>query len=305
MGIAEPSAYYPPQATAEQAPQPRPPERDPLAAVIGLGERQTRVGMAIGVAVALLTHGGAAGKAMASLYEMGGVVAEMRASMKDYYWSLTDVEVDRPKPPPPPAAPEEPPAPEPEPVAAAPKETPKQADPYEPPPAAAQAQKILTAPETPDAPVDLTDRGFVSGEGTGPGYGQVAAQGTATAPTFNPNAQVGGKPGGTGTGPVKSQPAAPAVDKSRVPTLLGGTNWQCPFPPEADVDQVDSAVATVVVTVRPDGTAQSVKVLVDPGHGFGRAARMCALSRRWNFGLDAGGSPITAATPPVKIRFTR
>lgn len=303
MGIADPSAYYPPQPAAEAGQRH---ERDPLRAVLALGERPARVGMVIGVIVAVATHGGAAGNAMASLYEMGGVVAEMRATMKDYYWSLTDVEVDRPKPPPPPPTPEEPPAPEPEPIAAAPKEAPpKAADPYDPPPAAAQAQKILTAPETPDAPLDLTDQGFVSGEGTTAGYGQVAAQGTATAPTFNPNAQVGGKPGGTGTGPVKALPPAPAVDKSRPPTLLGGTGWNCPFPPEADVDQVDSAVATVVVTVRADGTAQSVKVVSDPGHGFGRAARLCALGRRWSFGLDASGNPVTGTTPPIKVRFTR
>jgi protein TonB len=150
----------------------------------------------------------------------------------------------------------------------------------------------------------MTDKGFVSGDGTGPGFGQVSAQGTASAPTWSPHAKVGGTPGGTGTGPV-APPPPPEVDRSKPPSLLGGTSWNCPFPPEADTDQVDQAIATIVVTVRPDGTPQSVKVVSDPGHGFGRAARLCALGRRYNAGLDRAGAATTSTTPPIKVRFTR
>ena len=61
----------------------------------------------------------------------------------------------------------------------------------------------------------------------------------------------------------------------------------------------------VVVTVRPDGSPQSVKVVSDPGNGFGRAARTCALGRRYQTGLDRAGQPTTAATPPIRVKFTR
>jgi protein TonB len=48
-----------------------------------------------------------------------------------------------------------------------------------------------------------------------------------------------------------------------------------------------------------------VKVVSDPGFGFGRAARVCALSRRYTPALDRTGSPTVSATPPIKVRFTR
>jgi periplasmic protein TonB len=57
--------------------------------------------------------------------------------------------------------------------------------------------------------------------------------------------------------------------------------------------------------VRPDGTPLSVNVVNDPGHGFGRAARMCALTRRFTPALDRTGQPIAGATPPFVVRFTR
>jgi protein TonB len=306
VGVADPSAYYPAAKAGDAPARPRPAlERDPLGAVFSLGDRAARIGLVLGVLVALLTHGGAAVRAMTSLFEMRAVTRAMQVSLHEFFWSRYDIEVDKPKPverkeePPPPA-----PDPEPEPIAKAAPPPPK--DPYDAPPAPAKAGKILTAPEKADDPEDLTDRGIVSGDGTGPGYGQVSAAGTATAPTYNPNAQVGGKPGGTGTGPVSTAPPAVAgPDRSKPPGIVGGTDWNCPFPPEADADQVDFAVASIVVTVRPDGTPQSVKVVSDPGHGFGRAARMCALGRRYTPGNDRAGQPITGTTPPIKVRFTR
>ena len=43
----------------------------------------------------------------------------------------------------------------------------------------------------------------------------------------------------------------------------------------------------------------------DPGHGFGRAARMCALAHRYQPGLDKNGAAAVATTPPFNVRFTR
>jgi protein TonB len=240
----------------------------------------------------------------------------MRGQIHDYLWAT--YEVDLPKPPEAekPKGPDPAPAPEPEPEPApkiplptsAPPPTPKD-DPYDPPPAAAEATKILTRDPDPNEIVDMTDRGIASGEGSGVGYGQVAGAGTAKAPTYDPNAKVGGVPGGTGTGkpPAPPPPPAPAgPDRSRAPQFVGGLSWSnCPFPPEADADQMDQARVMISVTVRPDGSPLSVKVVSDPGHGFGRAARICALSRRYSPGLDKVGNPLTATTPPFVVRFTR
>jgi protein TonB len=238
------------------------------------------------------------------------VIAErMRSEVHEYLWAIYDVDLVPPKAeePPKPKEPEPAPVPEPAPkIAPQPANTPPpKADPYEPPPAAAQAAKVLTRQADPDEVLDMTDRGIASGEGDGVGYGQVAGAGTAKAPTFDPNAKVGGTPGGKGTGAPAAPPPPPAgPDRSRAPAPMS-MDWKCDFPPEADADQVDLARVAISVTVRPDGTPLSVKVVTDPGHGFGRAARMCALGKRYNPGFDRSGAPITATTPPFYVRFTR
>ncbi len=240
--------------------------------------------------------------------EVLSMVNAMRASQRDFFEATYEVELDEPKKEAEkPKEPEPPPEPDPEPVAIqVPTPSPKGPDPYEEPaPAAAQAAKVLTSD---DDPVDLTGEGFVSGTATaGSFYGQVAASGTGTSPTYNPNARVGGSPTGTGTGtgPARPPPAPTGPDRSRAPTVIGGSWNSCGFPPEADANQIDEAVATIVVTVRPDGSPLSVRVVSDPGNGFGRQARVCALAKRYAPGLDREGNPTTATTPPIAVRFTR
>ncbi|WP_437581780.1 energy transducer TonB [Sorangium sp. So ce887] len=316
-GGADPGgAKGPPTALAAPAPGRAGDRRraaDPFAAVLALGDRASRVGAFLGVTLALTSHSAASARAIVSgsLRDMRQVVEEMRVGIHDYLWAIYEVDLkppkaEEPKPPEP-----EPPAPEPEPVptVAPPPQAntpPPKDDPYEPPPAAAEAAKVLTREPDPDEVLDMTDRGIASGEGQGVGYGQVAGAGTAKSPTFNPNAKVGGVVGGKGTGdPVPPPPAAAGPDRSAPPGLVGSSNWNCPFPPEADVDQIDQAKVVLMITVRPDGSPLSVKVIRDPGHGFGRSARMCALSRRYTPGTDRAGSPIAATTPPITVTFTR
>ncbi|HRI65049.1 MAG TPA: energy transducer TonB [Polyangium sp.] len=281
-------------------------DRDPLAPIFALGNRAAKTGAIIGLFIALSTHGYASGRAMTALFDMQKAIREIRSGLHDFFWTEYDVEVppeqkveEKKEEPPPPE-------PEPEPAPKMDKPAPKEEDPYEdktPPPPPAQAAKVLTAKEDPDEPVDMTGNGFVTGDGTGPGYGMVSAEGTGKTPTFNKGASLDGKEGGTGTG--KPPPPPPTVDLSKPPSLVGSTSWDCPFPPEADAEQIDQAVASVVVTVRPDGSVQSVKVVEDPGYGFGRAARICALARKFSPGLDKSGQPATMATPPIRVRFTR
>src|SRR5262249_646709 len=149
----------------------------------------------------------------------------------------------------------------------------------------------------------LTGNTFVTGNADSYAGGVTASNGTSKTAVRDPRAGVNGVPGGRGApAPVSS---GPAVSLSRPPGVSGKTEWDCPFPPEADAERIDFQRVQVVVTVRPDGSAQAVKVLGDPGHGFGRAARDCAMRQRYSPGLDVEGRPVLASMPPIYVRFTR
>jgi protein TonB len=81
-------------------------------------------------------------------------------------------------------------------------------------------------------------------------------------------------------------------------------NWNCPFPSEADAEGVNSAKVQVVVTVAPDGRARTATVVKDPGFGFGKAARTCAMRMAYSSALNAAGQPIEQ-TFNINVRFTR
>jgi periplasmic protein TonB len=64
-------------------------------------------------------------------------------------------------------------------------------------------------------------------------------------------------------------------------------------------------VVLLRVAVRPDGGATEVKVLSDPGYGFGQAARSCAIKTRFQPAQDAAGKPMFAWSGPIRVRFIR
>ncbi|MBX3129615.1 MAG: energy transducer TonB [Polyangiaceae bacterium] len=284
---------------------------NPLGPVLALGRHQVRVGIAVGLAGALFVHGAAAGKGLSTLVQLArfsaiverAVAERLRASYDVDFTPPPEAEVPEPEPEPPP------PEKTPQPVAAPtePAEQRKSDNPYdEPPPAAAEAGRVLTAEPDPSEPVDMTDQGFISGSGDRFAGGTTAADGTAKSAVRSTTAKGGVAPGGTGTGKPSSAPPPPAQDLSKAPTLLGGGSWNdCGFPAEAEMDQVDFGIVTLTVTVGSDGKAQSVAILSDPGHGFGRHARGCAMRKRFNPGLDKAGNPTTRTTPPIRVRFTR
>jgi len=276
---------------------------NPFARVFELDSRTVRKGLAIGIVGALLVHAAGASEAARLANGVGGWAFDLRSSVHEYFSRLYEVEmVNAPPPPPPPEKPPAEPEPEaPKPLAAAP----KSASQDEPPPAPAQAGKILTQEPNPDEPVDLTGQGFVIGNAETYAGGVTANTGTSKAPVRNFNAVPGGVPGGTGTKPGPT--ALPATDLSRSASILGGANteWDCPFPPEADAEQIDFQRVQIVVAVRPDGTPQDVRVLGDPGHGFGRAARQCAMRQRYSPALDREGRPVLSSSPPIWVKFNR
>jgi len=231
---------------------------------------------------------------MASILVAAGVVAwvhDRRAAPADV---VAEVEIAEEPPPPPPSVVE------PEPAKA--QEAPSRPSPATPPVTpAARAGQVLTAQPKPDDPVDLTNA-FVQGIGDHYTGSFTTATGTGTAPPVAP--------------PVAApQPVAPRMaavappvqtdDRSRPPSLSGATEWSCPFPEEADSSQIDDAYVTLQVSVGPEGAATAAQVVSDPGHGFGREARRCAMARRYVNGLDRDGNPIPGTTRPFRVHFSR
>lgn len=273
--------------------------------VLGTPEDEAPFYASAGVAFVLHATMLAFAIAAGMLKDMHLAVEDNRARLHDYFWRVYDVEIPKEERKVEEKPAEPPPEPEPEPLPTAKAPTPKDDDPYKDvPPTPAKAAAVLTQKENPDEPVDLTKdaNAFATGDGSAT-YGQVSAAGTGTAPVMSPHASLQGRPGGTGTGGPRTPPP-PAEDKSRPISLVGGSSWNCPFPPEADADQIDQAVVTVQVTVKPDGSALKADVIADPGHGFGRAARVCALARRYNPALDRAGAPVLSSYP-VNVRFNR
>jgi periplasmic protein TonB len=212
------------------------------------------------------------------------------------------VEVALPEPPapappavPPPVAPPAPPPAVPArvapPQAIRERAVPPAAEP--PPPSAAQAGQVL------DAKSEVVDFGDAIVTGSGNAFAGGVTDGAGTSRSAVRDSAARGDARGTG-----AKPAAPVVDLSRPPQLAGGSQWQCPFPPEADDAGVDHALVTLRVNVAADGRVQSVVTSSDPGNGFGREARRCASSKRWSSGVDREGRP-TSAVAVVNVRFDR
>jgi protein TonB len=273
--------------------------REPLDAVLEMGRNASGI-VLYALLGALVLHGFAIARAELIPIEMMNWSREVG---RDVHYRLFEVyEIDLLKPP---TAPLPPPPPEPEPV----KETPKEPPPLPTPvkevvpaaaPAAAKAGAVLTAPANPDEPANFD--GIISGSGETFAGGNTSASGTSATAVRTRPAAIGGVPGGTGT--AATGPAT-AVDRSRKAGVTGSKDWNCPFPPEADSEQIDQAFPTIQVAVRADGSPERVTVLSDPGHGFGRAATRCAMQQRFSTALDHDGNPIPGLTKSISVRFER
>jgi periplasmic protein TonB len=274
---------------------------DPLGAVMSLGEDAARIGAIVGLLGALLIHGAAGVRAAANLFDVESFASAVAQYVKNNL--QMQIDIDAPPPPPPPPPPE-PPPPEPEPEKAPPPPAPPPTanEPPPPPPAPAEAGKVLTSDPDPDAPVDLTGDGFVTGNGEFRG-GITSSSGTAKTAVRDVKAQPGGVPGGTGAAPA---PVVKTSDKDLSQTAAPiGTSWSdCGFPAEAQLDGVEYGIVKLVVTVNPDGRAKAVTILSDPGSGFGNHARQCAMRRTFKPALDKNGQAVVSSTPPFTVKFT-
>lgn len=275
---------------------------DPLAGVLEMGPR---IPVAATVALAIVFHAGIAAAATAAVAfaDIFAWTHGVRMMVADKLAQTYDVDLEKPPEPPPK---EEPKEQQPKEEPATPTPPPKAADePPPPPPAAAQAGKVLTQDPDPQAPVDFGNT-FVTGTGDNYAGGTTQAGGTSKTAVYDPAAVATGTPGGTGKAPAPPPPPPPpAVDRSRPARLLNPASLKrCPFPGEADAEQIDEATVILEVKVRPDGTAESVTVRTDPGHGFGREARKCALRERYSPQFDVNGNAIPGLAA-IRMHFDR
>lgn len=209
--------------------------------------------------------------------------------------ALEVIDVMQEEPPPPEPDPQQPNTQRDEPPAAT-ITRPSQSQPVKAAPA--QAAQALTRSDAADGQLDLTDA-IVTGSAAAYAGGTTSPRGTSAKPARGQSSR--GVPGGT----LPEAPSAAATaDRSRKAGLIGRLAWSCPFPSEADADGIDHGV--VSLTVRVDATAkvEGVTVVSDPGHGFGAAARRCALSKQWQSALDREGRSI-ASSITLQVRFTR
>jgi protein TonB len=209
--------------------------------------------------------------------------AKMAARVHDAIAAERAVDVAPPPPAPPPA--QTPPLPHvAEPVI---HEHVHQAAAHQAPAAPAQAGELAAASTS---PLDFTGSAFVVGSGPSYAGGTTTSSGTNRKPVTGPVA-----PNGAGE-VARSRARAVSLDQSA---------WSCPWPAEADARQVDRETVVIRVAVAADGHADSVDIVEDPGFGFGRAARQCALATRFGAARGPAGDPIPALSPPIRVHFYR
>lgn len=162
------------------------------------------------------------------------------------------------------------------------------------PVAPAQAAAVITR-AAPESPLDLTGDTFVSGGAARFPGGATAGAGRSTAPV-------------TGAvdihAPAARRPVAVAPALAR-PVALTEGNWVCPWPAEADAEQIDEQTVVIRVRVRADGGVDAAELVADPGVGFGRAALACAKQTHFQPARDGTGALTVAWSSPIRVHFTR
>lgn len=186
---------------------------------------------------------------------------------------------------PPPKPPEPPPPPPPQAKAPPPPANAPKAPPSAQPAAApAQAAEVVAMD---DAPADFTGTTIVTGSAQVYAGGVTSSTGTSTT-AVPPTAEVA----------KEARSYAKAVEPTN-------GDWACPWPKEAERADVNDESATVRVWVEADGKPLSVRIVRDPGFGFGAAAAACAMRERYLAARDAAGNAVRAESAPIRVTFSR
>jgi len=287
--------------------------QDPLQAVHLLGHSRFRLDAMVATIIGLASHG----LGVAMLLGAGGRPVDLQNVSVTEVDTYVDLDAHEPEPSDETTqadettTPEVAPPLEPDRVEPAPGVGSSEGDdtePYEEAPPVAALDIVSREPDA-DAPLDMTDAGWdmVDGQGSVFRSGVQTSRGRST-----PTAKRGGrgsKPRRAGTGGRGEAGGGAGTARGggqpKSASLAGGTSWKCPFPAQADVSGTDYAVTVIVVRVSVGGAPTAVQIVSDPGHGFGAAARSCAMSRRYAPAVSASGIAVAGQTPPISVRFTR
>ena len=146
---------------------------------------------------------------------------------------------------------------------------------------------MTAAPDATDAsPVDFS---IVQGAADKYVGGTTSAVGTSDVPVRGPT---------TPDATVTSRRAAVAASPA-------GSEWDCSALYPADPNAPDSAAVMVQVRTDAAGRPRTVTILRDPGHGFGPAARACAMRQTYQPARDADDHEVPGETRPFLVRFHR
>jgi protein TonB len=296
---------------------------DPLSTIMRLGKRAARDGIYVGFIVALLSHTVAIASPQYTTWEMADVASNMRDTLHAYFWQEYDVVLDEEKDEATDDQEDEEvveevieeedekvvePEPKVEDAAEEEEEEAEEDNPYDededeaPPPA--EAPDALTADD--DAQDMTGDQWAIvdkdGSKNTGSGYSSEKGKGNAIV--RNRHARVGSKGKVTSKGKGKKKRRARKKNRNMSRGLGGSFRANCPFPPQANLHQVDKAVVQLLVTVGADGRVRSARVLSDPGYGFGRQAKRCVMAQKFPPALSSSGKAITMSHT-LNYRFTR
>jgi len=178
-----------------------------------------------------------------------------------------------------------------------------------PPPAPAKVLPPTAKADAPAAPVNATPAAAPAQAADVVAASDVAEDFTGTTiVTGKASVYAGGVTTSSGTTSTAVPPGTPVAQDARsYAKAIEPTNadWACPWPKEAERADVNEESATVRVTVGVDGTPLSVRIVRDPGFGFGAAAAACAMRERYAAARDAAGTPIRTESAPIRVTFSR
>jgi protein TonB len=82
-------------------------------------------------------------------------------------------------------------------------------------------------------------------------------------------------------------------------------DWSCPWPREAEDQEIERQEVIIHVVVGADGRVETVSAVGDPGFGFAQAAMECAKETTFVPARDRDGRPTRSAPTAVRVRFRR
>jgi len=131
--------------------------------------------------------------------------------------------------------------------------------------------------------------------------GDMASNGVANQGPVR-NAQPGGTPGGTGTGPVQAAAAAPDLaERPRIECDDGALrNF---FPEEAQDNNVTNVSVRLRVTVDANGRVTRAQALENPGYGLARAAERAVVNACTSTTPRATDGRAVSATITFRLTF--